>query len=484
MSTPSDQDNTDDRLRLIGLGERSLQKSYYPELKKRLAELERFRALLDRSGDLIFLVETETGRIADVNETALKLLGHSRDQIAEFTVSDFSDFDGQHCLLDEDQPGRPMESVFYAASGRVIPVELTVSTKLAEGQRYCIIVARDITERKNMEAALRLTQYVIDTSATSVFLVRRNGSLAYVNEAGRAHLGVPLDKLNALKVWDFDPSIEQARWEQHGWSFIKQQGSVNVETVHLRADGTRVPVEVISHHVAFEGSEYLCTFVTDISERKEAEQRLRESLAEKEMLLKEVHHRVKNNLQIVSSLLHLQMRSAGGEESKAALQESAARVATMALVHEQIYRSQSLSRISLDDYLLQLVTRQVETFRGPRRILVDVDAPHFSVPLDVAIPLGLIVNEVVTNSLKHAFTGRDTGTITLRLATRESSALLTVADDGSGLPPDFSFEQAPNLGMQLIWSLSRQLSGKASLETRHGTIFSLDFPADVAPADP
>ena len=102
----------------------------------------------------------------------------------------------------------------------------------------------------------------------------------------------------------------------------------------------------------------------------------------------------------------------------------------------------------------------------------------------MAIPLGLIVNEVVTNSLKHAFTGRDTGTITLRLATRESSALLTVADDGSGLPPDFSFEQAPNLGMQLIWSLSRQLSGKASLETRHGTIFSLDFPADVAPADP
>ena len=101
------------------------------------------------------------------------------------------------------------------------------------------------------------------------------------------------------------------------------------------------------------------------------------ALAEKEMLLKEVHHRVKNNLQIVSSLLHLQMRSAGGEESKAALQESAARVATMALVHEQIYRSQSLSRISLDDYLLQLVTRQVETFRGPRRILVDVDSYNF-----------------------------------------------------------------------------------------------------------
>lgn len=480
MSTPSDQDETTDRLRLIGLGERSLQKSYYPELKKRLAELERFRTLLDRSGDFIFLVETRNGRIADVNETACAQLGYTREQITALTVSDLSDFDSQHCMLDENSTGRPMESTFYTASGRPIPVELTVSTKLAEGQRYCIIVARDISDRKNMEAALRLTQYVIDTSSTAIFLVRKDGSLAYANEAGRSHLGRDAKELSRLRVWDFDLDLPMEIWAERGWEEVKRQGSVSVESLHLRGDGSRVPVEVTSHHVAFEGSEYLCIFVSDISRRKEAELRLRDSLAEKETLLKEVHHRVKNNLQIVSSLLHLQMNVVDSEAAQEPLQESAARVATMALVHEQIYRSQSLSRISLDGYLLQLVTRLVETFRGPRRITAVVAVPNLPVPLDTAIPLGLIVNEVVTNSLKHAFAGRDSGTIKVRLTTHGEHACLTVADDGTGLPRGFRIDKADTLGMQLVWSLTRQLDGESTLKTRKGTLFTIVFPVGRA----
>ncbi len=484
MNKPSDRQDGADRLKLIGLGERSLQKSYYPELRKRLAELERFRALLDRSSDFIFLTEAASGRIADVNEATCASLGYTREELSAKSVSDFSDFDGKSCTLSESIQGSPQESVFYAADGRIIPVELAISTTLVDGRRYCIIVARDITERKNMEAAIRLTQYAIDTSSTAIFWVQGDGSLAYVNEAACRHLGYDRRELLALRVWDFDLNLNAEVWRERGWRTVKGQGSVSFESQHRRKDGGRTPVEVQSHHVNFEGREYICAFVTDIAQRKDAERRLRESLAEKETLLKEVHHRVKNNLQIVSSLLHLQMNTATSPEAGEPLRESAARVATMALVHEQIYRSQSLSRINLDSYLRQLVTRLVETFRGPRQVNAGVVAPHLSVPLDTAIPLGLIVNEVVTNSLKHAFADRPAGSLRVKLVQRGDGLRLTIADNGAGLPPDFRSEESGSLGMQLIWSLTRQLDGRASLKSRKGAIFRLAFPADTENAAP
>jgi two-component sensor histidine kinase/CheY-like chemotaxis protein len=219
----------------------------------------------------------------------------------------------------------------------------------------------------------------------------------------------------------------------------------------------------------------------EVAERRAVEKALRTSLAEKEVLLKEVHHRVKNNLQIVSSLLSLQALKFDDALS-AAFMDSQARVRAMALVHEKLYRSGDLSRIYFPDYLRQLSTFLLQAYRPKGKAVdSDIQCHDLCLPVDFAIPCGLIVNELFTNSLKHAFPGRSSGTIRLRASQEGSQAHLVVEDDGVGFPPDFVVEQAESLGLQLVTNLTHQLSGTLTVDSDpSGSRFTLRFPV---PAD-
>ncbi|EPR37540.1 signal transduction histidine kinase [Desulfovibrio sp. X2] len=492
MKKRSDRPAENDRLRLIGLGERSLHKSYFPELKKRLEELERFRALLDNSSDMLFLVDAASGRIEDANETACARLGRTRAELLRMTMGDISEgAGGGFCLQPRADREAPFETAFHTSSMELIPVEMTFNfTREAEGAddttaegqdelRHCVIVARDVTRRKAMEDALRLTQHTMDSSNTPIFWLRQDGSLTYVNEAACRHLGYTRAELLALNLDEIDPDRPVHHWGEGEWNRMRAMGRRTFEARHRRKDGSIVPVEVQSDPVSFAGEEYHCAFVTDITERKQAEQRLQDSLREKETLLKEVHHRVKNNLQIVVSLLNLQMRDLTDQTILEPLRESASRVAAMALVHEQIYRSDTLSRVALDDYLGRLATQILKTFKSATVVSLEVRIPSVDVSLDKAIPLGLLVNEVLTNSLKHGFVGRDTGAITIRLAVRGGIIRLTMSDDGVGLPRGIRPDRLSSLGLQLVFSLARQLDGSIALKRSGGTTFSLTFPAEV-----
>jgi len=206
-----------------------------------------------------------------------------------------------------------------------------------------------------------------------------------------------------------------------------------------------------------------------------SEQHLRQSLTEKESLLKEIHHRVKNNLQIVSSLLYLQeeyMHDAKGVEI---LRESQNRVKSMALIHEQLYGTTDLAKIDFGRYIQGLAANLFDAYGiEPTRIRLDVRAEDIFLGVDMAVPCGLIINELVSNALKHAFPSRNTGTIEIAVATRSGGRLeIVVADDGIGLAVPYGDTEKRTLGLRLIDTLVAQLDGTVDIQTDHGTRFGI-----------
>ena len=216
--------------------------------------------------------------------------------------------------------------------------------------------------------------------------------------------------------------------------------------------------------------------VSEIKRRSTAEDLLRTSLAEKEVLLKEIHHRVKNNLQVVSSLLGLQAGSVSDPAVLNLFEEGKNRIASMALVHEELYRSDDLSRVDLRQYLEKLVQRLAGSLAGDAAVELALDLDNIPLNVDTAIPCGLLVNELVTNALKHGMAGRQALRLKVRTRLDQGRVFLQVADDGPGFPPGLDFRNTESLGMQLVVHLAEQLQGNLELEQAPGCSFCLDFP--------
>jgi two-component sensor histidine kinase len=215
----------------------------------------------------------------------------------------------------------------------------------------------------------------------------------------------------------------------------------------------------------------------DITERHKAEQAVENALAEKEVLLKEIQHRVKNNMQVMISLLQMQSLRVKDPVDAKLFKDSQERIRSMALVYERLHQSSDLSRISLKHYVTSLVTGLVHSYNlspvTPRTI---IDVPDIPVSLDIAIPCGLIINEVISNSLKYAFPDDRCGTIRLKIEYTNPKMVLTMADDGIGLPEKVIVGRTSSMGMQLIFSLvEHQLGGKIKLDRSGGTRYEIVF---------
>ena len=217
----------------------------------------------------------------------------------------------------------------------------------------------------------------------------------------------------------------------------------------------------------------------DISDRKRAEAEIKAALEEKNVLLREVHHRVKNHMQVIYSLLNLQARRTRNGEVSDALRESQLRVRSMGLAHEVLYRSNDFSQLMLSDFISRLVTSVQQMFTvTSNRVTVQTRVANLRVSMDQAIPLGLIINELVTNALKYAFEGERTGTLRVSLEPRgDREAILTVSDDGIGLPEDLDWQDTDTLGLVLVSDLCRQIRGTVSLDRSHGVCWKIVFKA-------
>jgi PAS domain S-box-containing protein len=364
----SDSDDNWDSIRekIIGLGEQSIRKSYYPELQQRLSELERFRALLDETNEAIFLCEVPSGRFADVNKSACQQLGYSSSQMLGMRVDD--------------------------------------------------IIAPDKMEEMR----------------TIIFSL-------------------------------FDGKHLQNR--------------KTIETVIMGGDSSQTNVEMSISLVRFGDAFYTVMVAHDITERKIFEDALKSSLREKEVLIKEIHHRVKNNMQIISSLLNLQKQYVNDEEAVNVLKESQNRVKSMAMIHEKLYKSRNFSEINFADYIRSLVSDLFYSYGvDSNRIRTIIVLDEVMMGLETAIPCGLIVSELVTNTLKYAFPHQEEGEFRIELHAYEDGFYeLIISDNGVGIPENFDLDETETLGLQLVKSLVNQLEGTVELIREGGTMFKIRF---------
>jgi PAS domain S-box-containing protein len=214
----------------------------------------------------------------------------------------------------------------------------------------------------------------------------------------------------------------------------------------------------------------------DITDRKRAEGMLKTSLKEKELLLREIHHRVKNSLQLISSLLTLQASEIDDEKILARYKESENRIHTIALIHESLYQSTNISNINFRDYVEVLVEDIMNSFGvSTNKVKTILKLGDYNLGIETAIPLGLIINELVSNSLKHAFKGYDKGEIKIILEKNDETYTLTIKDNGIGLPEGFKFGETSSLGILLINSLVNQLEGELDVEVNRGTLVIINF---------
>lgn len=255
---------------------------------------------------------------------------------------------------------------------------------------------------------------------------------------------------------------------------------VGRELAGCRADGSEFPIEIGLNPIDTEAGVMVLASIIDITERRRAQQRLEDALLEKTVLLNEVHHRVKNNLQVITSLLNLQADHAADPQLSAILRESCGRVKAMALTHQLLYERKDFSRLDLGDYLNRLLQSIRATYHATgERITIRLEAPAEGVHLDLerTIPCGLLVNELVTNSFKHAFPSERRGEIVVKLEDMgDQDIYFSVTDSGIGLPSEAELATLPSLGLQLVPLFVDQLHGVLTIDRERGAQFAVRFP--------
>lgn len=216
--------------------------------------------------------------------------------------------------------------------------------------------------------------------------------------------------------------------------------------------------------------------IHDITEKKKAEKEIIESLKEKEVLLKEIHHRVKNNLQVISSILNLQSSFVKDKKTLEILEESRNRIRSMAIIHENLYQTTNFSSIDFSSYLQNLCSNLISSYHLYRgTVQLHTELQGVELVLDQAIPCGLLVNELITNSLKYAFPGGRSGEISVQLSEKSGLVNLKIGDDGIGMPEDYDILNSDTLGLQLVSTLVEQLDGEIKVDNSKGIKYLITF---------
>ncbi len=249
------------------------------------------------------------------------------------------------------------------------------------------------------------------------------------------------------------------------------------ETTFQKKDGTSINVGIKYEIINYKGKPATFAIIRDITEQKKAQRQIQRDLEIKETLLKEIHHRVKNNLQVVVSLLNLQSRKLHSKESIRALQVAVRRIYSMALIHEKLYQSKDYSRINFSEYIKNLCSELMYAFSDKRaKIDINLNIEDIVLGIDSAIPCGLLLNEILTNAIKHAFPENNGGRIDVTFKQNDDQSYqLTVKDNGVGISEDVNLEKTDSLGMHLIGSLASQINGNVNIEQNNGTIITINF---------
>lgn len=457
---------------------------------------DRYRSLVELSPDAVFV--NRNNRIVFVNQAAVHLFGaSSADELVgkdpfdlrlpeyhpTFRARNERCLDGKRTPLIEGQ-------ILRLDGSNVDVEEAAARFETVEGAAIQVIL-RDITERKKGEEKLReLTQrltYHVDYSPLAV--VEWGPDMRLTRWAGEAEriFGWKAEEVLGKRMEDF-------QWIYNGDQSLVAEVSADLqaginprrfsENRNFRKDGSVICCEWYNSSLVDPSGNLksILSLILDITARKEAETALQESLAEKEVLLREVHHRVKNNLASIVGLVELQKEGITDEAALDLLKEISDRVMSMSLIHERLYRSKNMARIEFQPYLSELASQLLASYGADSCIRCRVESTGVEAGLDTAIPIGLIVNELVTNAIKYAFPmgvprqGSEECEIVISTLKEDDACTLAVSDNGVGMPPDLDWRSSPSLGLRLVSMLGEhQLGGQLRLDQAEGTCFVLTF---------
>lgn len=341
---------------------------------------------------------------------------------------------------------------------------------------------QDITEQKLSEIVLQEREEwfraLFEGAPDAIFLADpETGIVINANPAAEKLLQKPLRDIIGCHQKDLHPERIDAKAREIFEKHSQEGGPTQpMELLVLQSDGTEVSVEIRAHTFQVQGKPVVMGTFRDLTDWKRMEEKILKSLSEKEILLQEIHHRVKNNMALISALLRLQGRCIDNEFLHRVFQESQNRIQSMALVHEKLYRTQDFTDINFREYVMDLVRHIFQSYgKACGEIALKMEIDEVSLGIDTMIPCGLILNEMVTNSVKHAFDQIPQPEIQIMCKAKEESVHLVYRDNGKGIPEDIDFPSPSSLGLQILDMLTRQLRGTIELKRSPGTEFDISF---------
>ncbi|MGZ7068653.1 MAG: PAS domain-containing sensor histidine kinase, partial [Methanobacterium sp.] len=448
----------------------------------------------------IIVIDSKSKEIIDVNKAASNLIGLSRDEIIGKVCHRFicPHEEGDCPITDLNQRVDNSQRVLLTANNEEIPIIKNVVYTNLKGRKCVLESFIDISKLKKLEESLKESKEwykaLIEASPEAIIAMDRDGVINFASSKSLELFG--FEKIHHLlnkNMLELMAPECHKKVESDMLKIMDGEYTQNLEYKFMKSNGTiftgEVNLSVIKDNKGV--SQSIIFILRDITEIKNAEKQIKASLKEKEVLLREIHHRVKNNLQIISSLLSLQSGYLLDDEAQDIFTESQNRIRTMAMIHEKLYKSESLVKINFKDYINDLTENLFYNYKiSPNMIKLYNNIEDLSFDINTAIPCGLIINELVTNCIKHAFPWFKTPMslkessedlefgkykIEIQLHLDNGNYVLSVADNGVGIPDDFDFNETNSLGLKLVNNLVEQLDGTMTLDNTSGSKFTIVF---------
>ncbi|MBF0537386.1 MAG: PAS domain S-box protein [Nitrospirae bacterium] len=458
---------------------------------------EKFRTLFESSIDALFIIDMD-GNLIDINKTAYERLGYMKEEMLSMSLyqldhPDFRDKIPDRIAMIQKHGHAVFELAHMRKDGTSMPIEVNINLIDFQGRKVFFSIIRDITERKQSEEKLKKRERQLMESQRVAHL-------------GNWDLNLVSQELEwsdeAYRLFDQSPGLFVPSFNEFA-RLVHPDDLVTMQTNFGKAlDSDTTPYHVAVRIINDTGRQWvmeafgvvrrdssgkaLSIFGTaqDITERRRYEEQIQQSLREKETLLRELYHRTKNNMQIITSILILQSRDIDDKKTLQILEDTRNRIHSMAMVHEKLYKAKNLSQVYLSDYIKDLVSALKESHNTEaEHISLDVNVDIIAVSIDTITPLGLILNELMTNALKYAFPDKREGWIVITARLKEDAIIeLSFSDNGIGMPNNINIEETETLGLMLVRTLVAQIKGTLEIQTQNGTTFIITFNDKDTPA--
>ncbi|HEY3249887.1 MAG TPA: PAS domain S-box protein [Ignavibacteria bacterium] len=443
----------------------------------------KYRTLFESMSEGLLKVDNNEN-ILFVNDQFCRIAGYNKEELIGRNTRDILLRKEDYAIIEKKNFERKSghsdkyEIQLKHKSGQLIWTEVSASPAIDIGGNIngSISLVTDITKRKCSEEQLRKLSSAVEQSLVSVLITDANGNIEYGNPQFTKTSGYLLQDVIGKNARILQSGQTNNETYHLLWSTIKSGNEWKGELLNKRKNGELYWEDTSISPIKNEKGEitHFLAIKEDITEKKRIDEQIRMSLKEKEIMLKEVHHRVKNNLQIISALLNLKRMNVENPEVISILEESRDRVQSMALVHKKLYSAGDFTWINLQSYIYDLSFMLLTNSNLKENVNIKYDIDEFNLDINTMVPLGLILNEMITNSFKHAFAGRGKGEILISAhKVNDGSFLLKYSDDGIGFSKDFIPEVSNSLGMQLIISLTDQINGILKIENSNGLHYEI-----------